>query len=148
MKDAGAVHFRFSRPFTVLGLLMLIAANGGAGKTAAERPKTLGSLLQQMRGKPSQRKQSDMRKDVPSAPLFLEEPQYPTGIGPYSVVVGDFNGDGKDDLAVANFCSDDAASQSSVSVLLANGDGTFQAHVDYLTGTGSVSIVVGDFNHN
>ena len=148
MKHAAAVHFRFSWPLTLLGLLMLIAANGGAGKTAPARPKTLGSLLQQMREKPSQRKQSDMRKDVPSAPLFLEAPQYPTGIGPYSVVVSDFNGDGKDDLAVANFCSDDACSQSSVSVLLGNGDGTFQAHVDYLTGTGSVSIVVGDFNHD
>jgi hypothetical protein len=148
MKHAAAVHFRFARPLTLLGLLMLIAANGGAGKTAPARPKTLGSLLQQMRGKPSQRKQSDIGKDVPSAPLFLEAPQYPTGIGPYSVVVGDFNGDGKDDLAVANFCSDDACSQSSVSVLLGNGDGTFQAHVDYLTGTGSVSIVVGDFNHD
>src|SRR5712691_1096566 len=103
MKHAVAVHFRFARPLILWGLLMLIAANGGAGKTAAERPKTLGSLLQQMRGKPSQRKQTDIGKNAPSAPLFLEAPQYPTGIGPYSVVVGDFNGDGKDDLAVANF---------------------------------------------
>src|SRR5437899_9256866 len=104
MKHAAAIHFRFSRPLTLLGLLMLIAANGGAGKTAAARPKTLGSLLQQMRGKPSQRKPSDIGKNAPSAPLFLEAPQYTTGIGPYSVVVDDFNGDGKDDLAVVNFC--------------------------------------------
>src|SRR5260370_38898812 len=107
MKDAGAVHFRFSRPFTVLGLLMLIAANGGAGKTAAERPKTLGSLLQQMRGKPNQRKQADIRKDVPSSPLVLEHPQYPTGIVPYSVVVCDFNSDGTDDVPRATYFSTD-----------------------------------------
>lgn len=154
MKHAAAVHFRFSRPLTLLGLLMLIAANGGAGKTAAERPKTLGSLWQQMRGKPSQRKQSDVGKDVPSAPLFLEAPQYPTGNLPYFVVVGDFNGDGKADLAIADYCvdptSEDTCRQfgSSVNVLLGNGDGSFQQLTRYATGTGSVSIVVGDFNHD
>ena len=48
---------------------------------------------------------------------------------PYSVVVGDFNGDGKPDLAVANNFS------NNVSVLLGNGDGTFQAAVNYAAGT-------------
>ena len=43
-----------------------------------------------------------------------------TGDGPDSVAVGDFNGDGKADLAVANAASD------NVSVLLGKGDGTFQ----------------------
>ena len=46
-----------------------------------------------------------------------------------SVAVGDFNGDGKADLAVANSCSD------NVSVLLGNGDGTFQAAVNYAVGS-------------
>ena len=148
MNHTSGVHFRFSRSFTLLGLLMLIAANGGAGKTLATRPKTLGSLLQQKRGTPSQRKPSDIGRAALSVPLFLEAPQYPTGLLPGSIVVDDFNGDGKDDLAVVNFCSDDTCGQSSVSVLLGKGDGTFQEHLDYLTGTGSVSIVVGDFNHD
>jgi hypothetical protein len=56
------------------------------------------------------------------------------------VAVGDFNGDGKADLAVANY------SDHSVSVLLGNGDGTFQTHVDYATGSGPDSVAVGDFN--
>ena len=56
--------------------------------------------------------------------------------------MGDFNGDGKLDLAVANFVD------SSVSVLLGNGDGTFQVAVDYGTGSQGepLSVAVGDFN--
>ena len=45
------------------------------------------------------------------------------------MAVGDFNGDGKADLAVANYDS------NSVSVLLGNGNGTFQAAVNYVVGT-------------
>jgi hypothetical protein len=47
---------------------------------------------------------------------------YDVGGGPESVAVGDFNGDGNPDLAVATFYG--------VSVLWGNGDGSFQAHVD------------------
>jgi hypothetical protein len=66
-------------------------------------------------------------------------------IGPYaylqsfSVSVGDFNGDGKEDLAVAN--------NGGVSVLLGNGDGTFKPTLYYGTLMGSAqSVAVGDFN--
>jgi hypothetical protein len=59
---------------------------------------------------------------------------------PISVAVGDFNGDGKPDLAVAN------TSGNNVSVLLGKGDGTFQAAVNYGAGTESDSVTVGDFN--
>lgn len=73
---------------------------------------------------------------------FLEAPQYATGGNPQAVVAGDFNGDGKLDLAVADSTS------NKVSVLLGNGDGTFQAKVDYITGTTPLGITVGDFNGN
>ena len=46
-----------------------------------------------------------------------------------SVAVADVNGDGKPDLVVANDSSD------TVSVLLGNGDGTFQAQQTFATGT-------------
>jgi len=47
-----------------------------------------------------------------------------TGTNSQTVVVGDFNGDGKPDLAVPNFGG--IFQPSDVSVLIGNGDGTFQ----------------------
>ena len=53
-----------------------------------------------------------------------------------SVAVGDFNGDGKADLAVAN-----ESDSGNVSVLLGNGDGTFQTAVNYGSGRRASSVV-------
>ena len=56
--------------------------------------------------------------------------------------VGDFNGDGIPDLAVAN------TTANTVTILLGNGDGTFTASTAAAspTGTNPVAIAVGDFN--
>ena len=60
------------------------------------------------------------------------------GLGPGNVVVADVNGDGKPDLVYSN------RGQNSVSVLLGNGDGTFQNPQS--TPSGDTSLVaVGDF---
>jgi hypothetical protein len=53
--------------------------------------------------------------------------RYTTGLSPIGVTVGDFNGDGKLDLAVTNSDSD------TLSILLGNGDGTFRSAVNYPT---------------
>src|SRR6266404_5875259 len=63
-----------------------------------------------------------------------------TGINPNSVAVGDFNGDGKLDLAVAN------GQGASVSILLGTGTGSFESNTDFGTGSGPDSVAVGDFN--
>jgi hypothetical protein len=59
---------------------------------------------------------------------------------PAAVVVGDFNGDGIPDIAVAN------VGDNSVSVLLGNGDGTFQLAGTFVVGRSPDAIAVGDFN--
>jgi hypothetical protein len=64
----------------------------------------------------------------------------PTGVDPQALAVGDFNGDGNLDLAVAN-------AGGTVTVLLGNGDGTFKAStVNLPTLSSPWAIVVGDFN--
>ncbi len=62
-----------------------------------------------------------------------------------SIGMGDFNGDGKVDLAITNISG---CCESSVSVMLGNGDGTFQQQVfyDLPGGIGLQSIQVADFD--
>jgi hypothetical protein len=72
----------------------------------------------------------------------LAQAGYATAGRSYALAVGDFNGDGKPDLAVANYVL------GTISVLLGNGNGTFQPHVDYATGGYPESVAVGDFNND
>jgi hypothetical protein len=67
---------------------------------------------------------------------------FPTGAisGPASTEVGDFNGDGVPDLAVANFLA------GQVAVALGNGDGTFRPVVTYATDRGPADVAAADFN--
>src|SRR5262245_10554907 len=61
---------------------------------------------------------------------FLPPVTFPVGVKPRAVTVADFNNDGKPDLAVVNqgpFST--STSQSSLSVLLGNGNGSFQSAI-------------------
>jgi hypothetical protein len=63
------------------------------------------------------------------------------GADSWSLAVGDVNGDGKPDVAVANSAS------NTVSVLLGNGDGTFQAALTYASGgSQALSVALADVN--
>src|SRR5436190_2202574 len=76
---------------------------------------------------------------------------FPTGgLEPRSVAVGDFNGDGIQDLAVAN------ENSSNLSILLGTGTGSFGSATNFGAGptggcqgvecNGPISVAVGDFN--
>lgn len=69
---------------------------------------------------------------------FKAPVNYFCGDNPTTLAVGDFNGDGKIDVAVTI--------QSFVSILLGNGDGTLQSPLPFSVGTQPLGITVGDFN--
>src|SRR5436853_588382 len=76
---------------------------------------------------------------------FQTHQDFSTGSGPIGIAIGDFNGDGKLDIVTANF-GVDLAFSNKISVLLGNGDGTFQHHVEYVAGDFPKSVAVVDFN--
>lgn len=53
------------------------------------------------------------------------------GVQPSSLAAADFNGDGILDVAVTNSNSVQFGQKGSAGILLGNGDGTFQAAVNY-----------------
>ena len=72
--------------------------------------------------------------------VTLNKTSFGTGNSPRAVVTGDFNGDGKPDLAVANYADNTAE------VFLSNGDGTFGSGLVTTTGEGPDALAAGDFN--
>ncbi|MFL6231186.1 MAG: FG-GAP-like repeat-containing protein [Pyrinomonadaceae bacterium] len=66
---------------------------------------------------------------------------YATGTDPKSVATGDFDADGRTDLATAD-------ASGTVSVLPGNGDGTFRAAVSFPAGSKPVTVLAGDFNRD
>ena len=73
---------------------------------------------------------------------FRTKTDYGVGGTPFSVAIGDLNGDGKLDLAVAN------GGSASVSILIGRGDGTFGAGTEYPAGTKPFSVAIGDLDED
>ena len=71
------------------------------------------------------------------------------GTYPSGIVVGDFNGDGWPDIAVASFGREGAGLPGpDISIIFGKGDGTFQTPVSYNTGYFAQAIAAGDFNRD
>lgn len=79
---------------------------------------------------------------------FSSPNNFAAGNAPVGVATGDFNGDGKLDLVVADNGDASSGDNGGVSVLLGNGDGTFKAAVRFDAGKNPTSIAVADFNHD
>jgi hypothetical protein len=69
---------------------------------------------------------------------------YAVGISPVALVAGDVNGDGVPDLIVSNQAF--GGSNTTLSVFLGNGDGTFQPQLVYATAYEPYGLVLADFN--
>ena len=72
--------------------------------------------------------------------ISFQTTTYAADSHPKAVVIADLNHDGKPDIAVANESTQD------VSILLGNGDGTFQLAQNFPAGNSPYAIAVGDLN--
>jgi len=72
---------------------------------------------------------------------FALHVDYSVGAAPVAVAVGDFNGDGKLDIAVLL-----GSSNTVVGILIGNGDGTFKPVITTTAGEGGYGMAIGDFN--
>ena len=84
--------------------------------------------------------QSFLVTSPPTAVSFSPQVPYATWSSPKAAAMGDFNGDGKLDVAVAN---DNSA---TFSILLGNGDGTFPTRLDASGIFAPGGLTSGDFN--
>ncbi|MEG4229355.1 FG-GAP-like repeat-containing protein, partial [Microcoleus sp. N9_B2] len=78
---------------------------------------------------------------------FATQVEFPTGNRPYSVSIGDFNGDGLPDLAVANYGSSTASILLNTTPTGATTP-TFATNVDFPTGINPRFVSIGDFNRD
>jgi len=72
---------------------------------------------------------------------------FAAGLNPAWIALGDFNGDGKVDLAVVNATgSRNTGFKTTVSVLLGNGNGTFESPRSSVAGTKASFLISADLN--
>jgi len=77
---------------------------------------------------------------------FLGEQRFNAGVQPAFVSIGDLNDDGILDLAVANRGSVGSGAFDGVSILLGNGDGTFQNRKGVNAGASPIALSIGDLD--
>src|SRR6516165_9509930 len=80
-------------------------------------------------------------------PSFSSPRTYTAGITPADIVTASLRNNGILDLIAANY-NDGSTSNSTVSVYLGNGNGTFRAQHTYNVGANPAGIAVGDINND
>jgi hypothetical protein len=152
-----------NHPLEVAVLFVAILLTAGAALAQMPRPNRPSSKaatggMEGLAPSPSQRNMlSALPPDLGPLDLgpFIFVPAVAYNTGAYTasaVAVGDVNGDGKLDVVAGNECaSSGCPNGAAVSVLLGNGDGTFQPAVIYGSGGSSgpfwpVSTIIADVN--
>lgn len=138
--SAGVLHFStLALPVDGVGPAAIAAGDfNGDGKLDLATANYLGSTVSILLNE-TRRGMVDARFDTAS------QPSVAVGSGPYALVVGDFNGDGRPDLATAN------SYDNSVSVLINTTPGgehvpRFVLATSPAVGQGPIAIAAGDFN--
>ncbi len=85
-------------------------------------------------------------KTAITATDFLPKQDFTTGSSPYSVAIGDLDGDGKPDLAIVNSNSATVSVYRNTSTSGSIGSGSFAAKVDFTTGNSPFSVAIGDLD--
>ncbi len=80
--------------------------------------------------------------NCPPPQLFADPTAMQLGLFPVSVAKGDFDADGRLDLAIT------LLDENKVAVLMGNGDGSFQPQQKYAAGTLPRGVVAADFDHD
>ena len=116
----------------VIGDLVTLMGAGTCSITAADGAGGMDAVTQSF----------TVQGPHPATTFVAATGPFGTGSHPTSIVEADFNGDGKPDLAIANF------GDSTVTVLLGNGSGGFSptSGSPAAVGVDPVSIAAGDFN--
>jgi FG-GAP-like repeat/FG-GAP repeat len=86
---------------------------------------------------------------IPTASVSFNQTNITLGQSPDAIVTGDFNGDGKLDLAISEPCGSDPTCTNyngNIAILLGNGDGTFTAAASPAVNQFPGALAVGDFN--
>ena len=77
---------------------------------------------------------------------FANNVDFSTESDPYSVSIGDIDGDGKIDLAVTNFYAKSVSVFKNTSIIGSIDSNSFESKVDFTTGTEPYSASIGDIN--
>ena len=77
---------------------------------------------------------------------FATKADFATGAGPYSIAIGDLDGDGKPDLAVANATDNTVSVFQNTATSGTIAAGSFATKVDFATGGNPSSVAIGDLD--